>query len=186
MEVFTVQAEATEHDDAGEVAAMRTRLSDVSAKMAALEAQHATAQLAWTEKDTQHASAAAALQEQLREDHRKLSHAEAAAEVLQQALADAKAALASAFEESAALRLEAEKLRFTLRTKGNELQQQAAQADTWESECFGRTSSTAYPHRDVMCGVSTHLFWRMPQVCTAYSNVTDTKLNHLRLRLCVL
>lgn len=142
---FTMQAEATEHDHAREMGAMQTRLSDISTKLAALEAQHAAAQLALTENDTQQASAIAALQEQLHEARGELRHAEVAAEALQQALADVNAALAAACKESAALRIEAEGLRSTLHTRDDELQQQAAQADTWESECLGRGSSVHVP-----------------------------------------
>ena len=137
---FTVQMDASERDHAKEVAAGSTSLSDVSAKLAALEAEHAAAQQALSERDMHQASAIAALQGQLHDTHEKLSRAESAVAASHQDLADANAALAAAKDESAALRLEAEGLRSTLHTQDDELQQQAAQADTWESECLGEAS----------------------------------------------
>ncbi len=130
--------EATEHAHANEVAAMKTRLSDVSAELATLEAQHAAAQQASSERDATQASAIAALQEQLHKSREMLTYVEEAAEASLQADAAGSAALAAAREELAALRLETEGLRSTLHAKEDELQQQAAQADTWESECLGR------------------------------------------------
>ena len=132
--------EASEEVHAKEVAAGSTRLSDVSAKLAALEVQLAAAQRTSSEHDSHQASAILALQEQLHDARGKLSHAESAVSASRQDLADASAALAAAKDESATLRLEAERLRSTLHAKVDELQQQAAQADTWESECLGEVS----------------------------------------------
>ena len=117
---------------------MNSRLSDVSAEMAALEAQHATAQQASSEREATHTSAIAAIQEQLHESREMMAQAESAASGSQQALADVNDALAAAHDESAVLHLEVEGLRSTLHARENELQQQASQADTWESECLGK------------------------------------------------
>ena len=111
-----MQMEAASHENARKVTGVTDELSDVSAKLAALEAQHAAAQQASSESNTQQASAIAALQ---------------------QALADVSAQLAVMTAESAAMRLEGEELKSTLHTREDELQLQAAQADSWESKCLG-------------------------------------------------
>ena len=129
---------------------MNTRLSDVSAELAALEAQHAAAQQASSEQDATHTSAIAVLQEQLHESREMMGHAETAASASQQAQADVSAGLRAAHDESAALSLEAEGLRSTLHAKDDELQQQAAQADTWESECLGKAFSVC-PWESLLC-----------------------------------
>ena len=132
---------------------MRTSLSDVSAKLAALEAEHAAAQEASLEQDAHQASAIAVLEEQLHAAGNKLASAQCGTSVSQQALADVSAALAATNDESAALRLETEGLRATLHAESDKLQHQAAQADTWESECLGE-GCQACAFQKVFCGLN--------------------------------
>lgn len=134
-----MQMEAAGHENAREVTDVTDELSDVSAKPAALEAQHAAAQQASSDSSAQQASTIAALQEQLDDVSAKLADADAATSASQQALADVSARLAAMTAESRALRLENEELKSTLHTREDKLQLQAAQADSWESKCLGET-----------------------------------------------
>jgi len=141
-----MQMEAAGHENARKMTNVTDELSDVRAKLAALEAQHGAAQQASSESNTQQASAIAALQEQLDDVSAKLADADAATSALQQALADVSAQLAAMTAESAALRLEDEELKSTLHAREDELQLQAAQADSWESKCLGEAHQSVHKY----------------------------------------
>ena len=127
------QVAAANDEHAGEVTGLREELAEVSARLAATEAQHAAAQQAAEGQS----SAQAALQAHCDDATSRLAEAEAATAAAQRQLAVVTCQLEEAQAEAAAARHEAEKLHSRLLAAEDQLQEHSARSDSRESDCLG-------------------------------------------------
>jgi hypothetical protein len=127
------QVAAANDEHAGEVAGLREELAEVSARLAATEAQHAAAQQAAEGQS----SAQATLQAQHDGTTSRLAEAEAATSAAERQLAVVTCQLEEAQAEAAAARQEAEELHSRLLAAEDQLQEHSARSDSWESDCTG-------------------------------------------------
>ena len=135
-----LQMESTTKEHSCKVAALEESVAAVTRKLAEQEAQHAS----------EESAAIKALHSKLADASSRLCQAEAAMSLSQQSVADISTQLLSMRLEQAALCKEADGLRTSLSAAKNAVQQQSADADTWESECIGK-------HIQPSCDCCTHV-----------------------------
>ena len=112
---------------------LREELAEVSARLAATEAQHAAAQQAAEGQS----SAQAALQAEHDNTTSRLAEAEAATSAAERQLANVTCQLEEAQAEAAAARQEAKELHSRLLAAEDQLQEHSARSDAWESDYLG-------------------------------------------------
>ncbi len=143
---YQLQMESITKEHSCKVAALEENVAAVTRKLAEQEAQHAS----------EESAANKALQSKRADASSRLAQAEAATSLSQQSVADISTQLLSMRLEQAALCKEADGLRASLSAAKNAVQQQSADADTWESKCI---SKHLQPH----CDCCTHVIQSTPK-----------------------
>lgn len=144
--LYQLQMESITKEHSCKVASLEENVAAVIRKLAEQEAQHAS----------EESAANKALQSKLADASSRLAQAEAATSLSQQSMADISTQLLSMRLEQAALCKEADGLRASLSAAKNAVQQQSADADTWESKCI---SKHLQPH----CDCCTHVIQSTPK-----------------------